>query len=86
MNYFYPGGKISLDRGNLIKAGKYYIYPVYHPAAALRRGTVMEDFKNDFSKIPEMLIKAEELIEKGESEKVPDFDNEDLDGQLFLDL
>jgi hypothetical protein len=86
MNYFYPGGKISVDRGNLINAGKYYIYPVYHPAAALRRGSVMEDFKKDFNKIPEMLKKAEELIEKGDEKKSPVFDQEDLDGQLFFDL
>lgn len=86
MNYFYPSGKISRDRGNLIRAGKYYIYPVYHPAAALRRGSVMEDFKRDFDKIPEMLKKAEELIEEGDVEKSPVFDKEDLDGQLFFDL
>ena len=28
MNYFYPGGKISKDRGNLIKIRNFFIYPV----------------------------------------------------------
>jgi DNA polymerase len=86
MNYFYPGGKISQDRGNLIKAGKYYIYPVYHPAAGLRSTNVLMEFKKDFAKIPEILEKAEDLIKKGQDISTSEFEGEDLDGQLFLDL
>lgn len=86
MNHFFPDGKISRDRGNLIKAGKYYIYPVYHPAAALRNGSMMSDFRNDFKKIPEMLEKVEKLIKSGESTKPLSFNEKDLDGQLFFDL
>jgi len=86
MNHFYPNGKISFDRGKLVKAGKYYIYPVYHPAAALRNGSVMTDFKNDFKRIPDMLIKAEELLQKsdfgGESLNNP----KGIDGQLSIGL
>jgi len=86
MNYFYPSGKISRDRGNLLKAGKYYIYPVYHPAAGLRSTNVLNEFKKDFAKIPEMLEKVEELIRSGENINPPGLDSKDLDGQLFLDL
>ena len=68
MNYFYPDGKISRDRGNLIKAGKFYIYPVYHPAAALRSTGVLQEFKKDFNKIPEMLKKAGETLTSGNEE------------------
>ncbi|MBW6442114.1 uracil-DNA glycosylase [Patescibacteria group bacterium] len=86
MNYFYPNGKISLDRGNLIKVGKYYIYPVYHPAAALRSTNVLLEFKKDFNKIPEMLIKAEELLKNQDLENGQNSSLEILDGQIPLDL
>lgn len=86
MNYFYPNGKISQDRGNLIKIKDYYIYPVYHPAAALRGFTVLQEFKKDFNKIPEMLIKAEELIKSGDTETEKGNDTQDPDGQLILGL
>ncbi len=86
MNYFYPEGKISLDRGNLIKTRNYYIYPVYHPAAALRSYGVLQEFKKDFEKIPEMLEKAEELLknDKGDNESTQNQLSDD--GQLILGL
>jgi len=86
MNHFYPNGKISQDRGNLIKAGKYYIYPVYHPAAALRSTGVLQEFKKDFQRIPEMIEKAEKLTNSGESLSPDDKNVESSDGQLILDL
>jgi DNA polymerase len=61
MNYFYPDGKISRDRGNLIKTVKYNVYPVYHPAAALRNPTMMQGFQEDFLKIPDVLKKIDNL-------------------------
>ena len=66
MNYFYKDGKITRDHGTLRRStdGKHFIYPVYHPAAALRNGKFAETLKEDFLKIPEML----EFIEKGEAE------------------
>jgi len=86
MNHFYPDGKISRDHGNLIKAGNYYIYPVYHPAAALRSTSVLEEFKKDFARIPEMLTNAEELIKGGELGSNIGITQEDVDGQLGLGL
>lgn len=86
MNYFYPAGKISQDRGNLIKIKDYYIYPVYHPAAALRGTGVLQEFKKDFNIIPEMLIKAEDLIKNGETNTEKGNDLQDPDGQLVLGL
>jgi uracil-DNA glycosylase len=57
MNYFYSDGKITRDRGQLIKAGNYNIYPVYHPAAALRNGSMGEVLRKDFLRIPEILAR-----------------------------
>lgn len=55
MNYFKPDGKISKDRGVVIKTPNYNVYPIYHPAAALRSPTMMKGFKEDFARIPQVL-------------------------------
>lgn len=55
LNYFYPDGKISRDRGRLIITSKYNVFPVYHPAAALRSPQMFNDLKSDFLKIPNVL-------------------------------
>ena len=86
MNYFFPEGKISLDRGRLIKIKNYYIYPVYHPAAALRSSKMLQDFNQDFQKIPEMLERAQELLQKNEAGENLPTNNQDLDGQLSMGL
>jgi DNA polymerase len=55
MNYFYKDGKISRDRGHLIKTDSYNVYPIYHPAAALRNPTFAKSLKDDFKRIPTIL-------------------------------
>ncbi len=55
MTHFYKEGTISKNRGNLIKADKYYIYPVYHPAAGLRNPGMLRALEEDFMKIPVVL-------------------------------
>ncbi len=62
MNYFLPEAKISRDRGSLIKLKDFNVYPVYHPAAALRNPTMMRDFAQDFVKIPKVLEEAEQRL------------------------
>lgn len=54
-NYFVPDGKISSERGKLIEIGNYQIFPVYHPAAALRNKNFLNTLKSDFSKLSEIL-------------------------------
>lgn len=71
MNYFYKEGKITLDHGTLKKVGKYYIYPVYHPAAALRNGNFANVLKSDFLKIPKVLQFIEEREKTGLDEVTP---------------
>lgn len=80
MNFFYPEGKISRDRGNLIFTGKYHVFPVYHPAAALRNPTMMKDFISDFKKIPENL----EKVKKDNNLNI--LSSATPDGQLTLEL
>ena len=58
MNYFLPAAKITRDQGKLFKAGKYFIMPMLHPAAALRGTDAMNMFAETFAKLPRALERA----------------------------
>lgn len=59
MAKFLPNAKISSVHGKKFvvswKDWEMVVIPMYHPAAALRNGAVMEQIKEDFFKIPDML-------------------------------
>lgn len=72
MNKFLPGEKISRIHGQAryvdFLGKRYIVIPMYHPAAALRSGKIMEEIKKDFQKIKQFLGEnpEEEIIEKKE--------------------
>jgi uracil-DNA glycosylase len=55
MNYFLPYAKITRDHGHPLTIGSRTIFPVYHPAAALRSTEMMNVLRDDFKKIPSVL-------------------------------
>lgn len=55
MNYFLPDAKISRDQGRVFLKDGVKIIPMFHPAAALRAGAVMEALKESFSKLPTLI-------------------------------
>jgi DNA polymerase len=55
MNYFLPDAKITRDHGRMIRAGRRMVFPIFHPAAALRSPEMMKAFREDFVKLPSML-------------------------------
>ncbi len=55
MNYFLPEAKITRDHGRPLSIDGRIIFPVYHPAAALRSTQMMETLRGDFKKIPSVL-------------------------------
>ncbi|MBI2097244.1 MAG: uracil-DNA glycosylase [Candidatus Sungbacteria bacterium] len=59
MNYFLPEAKISRDQGKVFWVEGRKIIPMFHPAAALRAGAVLETLRQSFRKLPE-LLKVEE--------------------------
>lgn len=59
MNYFLPLAKITNDHGRVFSVDGRLIYPVYHPAAALRSTGMMDTFRADLKKLP--LVVAGEL-------------------------
>jgi uracil-DNA glycosylase family 4 len=74
MAKFIPGVKISQVHGKVHKTyfrGKETIvYPMFHPAAALRAGEMMRMFTEDFLKLPEILEEnLKEKVEEKEEQK-----------------
>lgn len=65
MNFFYKEGKITRDHGRLIKTPQYAVYPVYHPAAALRNPEFAAVLKMDFAKIPDVIKSLKEQDSNG---------------------
>ena len=63
MNYFLPDAKITRDHGRVfnvaaptspdgLRGAQRIIYPVFHPAAALRSPDMMKGLQEDFQKLP----------------------------------
>ena len=57
--YFLPGATMGRSRGQAVWAGRQLIFPVYHPAAALRQRSLMDTMRGDFAQIPGLLAAAE---------------------------
>lgn len=66
MTKFLPGAKITYVHGQPKKVGRHIVIPMFHPAAALRSGEVMNLTKADFEKLPEILKEAEDIHEEGQ--------------------
>lgn len=52
---FLPDFQIGRDHGKVIKAGKWQILPLYHPAAALYNGSLRQTIINDFETIKDFI-------------------------------
>lgn len=71
MNYFLPEAKISRDQGKVFWQGDRIILPLYHPAAALRSESVLQELKKSFTQLKEVVEKYEELAKKRSGEGPP---------------
>lgn len=69
MNYFLPFAKISRDRGKVFESEGRIIFPLYHPAAALRATAVLNELKEDFKKLPGLI--AGKYVEIKNTQTVP---------------
>jgi uracil-DNA glycosylase family 4 len=65
MNYFLPLAKITRDHGRAMLIDGRIIFPVYHPAAALRATEMKDVLQADFKKIPGILEAGVEKIDIG---------------------
>jgi len=55
MNYFLPEAKITRDHGGVFRVEERILYPVYHPAAALRSTAMLNVLREDFKKLPKIV-------------------------------
>lgn len=68
MGKFLPGAKITQVHGQPRRVGKLLVVPMYHPAAALRAGSVMAQEEEDFRKLPQLLASADQFEDKERDE------------------
>lgn len=54
----FPDSKISRDHGRILRWREHTVLPLYHPAAALRSGAVMQALATDFKKLPQALLES----------------------------
>lgn len=62
MDVFLPGAKISEVHGKPFRVSSRIIFPLYHPAAALRSDSVLRELKEDFRKLARASNLKEEEI------------------------
>ncbi len=61
MNYFLPDAKIMRDHGRVFRVDGRLIFPILHPAAALRAPEMMKAFADDFKKLPQAIVQGESV-------------------------
>ena len=66
MNYFLPFAKITRDQGKTFEKDGRIIYPILHPAAALRGTPIMNHFQNTIKKLPEVVANTDSLLKPPE--------------------
>jgi uracil-DNA glycosylase family 4 len=60
---YLPGARISTVHGRLRRSGGRFIFPMYHPAAALHQASLRETLFADIRGLPAALLAAREAIE-----------------------
>jgi DNA polymerase len=66
MNYFLPEAKITRDQGKVFRLKGKLIYPMFHPAVALRNPAYMKDFVSGMKKLP-LIVKKWAELESGDA-------------------
>lgn len=71
LEVFVKDQTISKSHGQAFKVGERIVFPVYHPAAALRSPVVLKELEKDFAKLP-LLIRGDikpKVLESKNSDK-----------------
>lgn len=67
MNYFLPNAKITRDQGKVFWWESHLVMPIFHPAAALRSTSVLEETQKSFAKLKVVLKKYDEFAQDRKS-------------------
>jgi DNA polymerase len=57
MNYFLPSATITKDQGKVFEVDGRIIYPLFHPAAALRSTKTLKILEQSFKRLPSIIDK-----------------------------
>lgn len=60
---YLPGERIGVVHGRVRRSGSRFIFPMYHPAAALHQASLRETLFADIRSLPVALFRAREIIE-----------------------
>jgi len=68
---YLPDARIGEVHGRLRRSGGRFVFPMYHPAAALHQSSLRETLFADMRGLPAALLTAREAIEAERAESVP---------------
>jgi len=68
LHRYLPDARIGVVHGRLRRAGSRFVFPMYHPAAALHQSSLRDTLFNDIRGLPAALLNAREAIEAGWAE------------------
>ena len=60
---YLPDARISMVHGQLRRSGGRFVFPMYHPAAALHQSSLRETLFTDIRGLPAALLAAREALE-----------------------
>ncbi|MDQ3879655.1 MAG: uracil-DNA glycosylase, partial [Chloroflexota bacterium] len=60
---YVPGARIGHVHGMLQRAGGRFVFPMYHPAAALHQGSLRATLFDDVRRLPAALLEARRALE-----------------------
>ena len=69
MARFFPGERITRIHGQAKEVGKRLVVPMFHPAAALRNGSLRPQIQEDFNKLPRLLADRERARNKEQEQQ-----------------
>jgi uracil-DNA glycosylase family 4 len=69
---YLPGARISAVHGQLRRSGGRFIFPMYHPAAALHQASLRETLFADIRGLPAALLAARQALEEERMASVPE--------------
>jgi len=58
LTWFFPDARISNDHGRMLRWKGYLVFPLYHPAAALRSGNIRTLLEADMKRLPQAMVAA----------------------------
>jgi len=61
---YLPGSRIGEAHGRLRRSGGRFVFPMYHPAAALHQSSLRETLFRDIRELPAALLAARQAIEE----------------------